>query len=220
MPSNLPKVKKEEGEDIEDEKFQKKKNSGTRTVKKEPLVITKKEEEEEEPEKKNKKRKREEKKKKVKNLKVAASRQKDEISKKEKKVYELPGQRHDPPEMRDPLRIFYETLYEKVPTSEMAAFWMMEWGLLPAGEARKVYEKKLLKSQNQKLNSPSKPKVISVKKSTTIKAKKTSIATSKTIVKTSKERKKVSDSDADDDGDDDSDFISKKAGNRRKLSSK
>ncbi|KAL5226157.1 hypothetical protein ABZP36_012796 [Zizania latifolia] len=27
---------------------------------------------------------------------------------------------------RDPLRIFYESLYEKVPTSEMAATWPMK----------------------------------------------------------------------------------------------
>ncbi|KAJ8631561.1 hypothetical protein MRB53_024884 [Persea americana] len=43
--------------------------------------------------------------------------------KKEKKVYDLPGQKHDPPEERDPLRIFYETLYQQLPSSEMAAFW-------------------------------------------------------------------------------------------------
>ncbi|KAL6867482.1 hypothetical protein ACP4OV_015506 [Aristida adscensionis] len=45
----------------------------------------------------------------------------DEKVKREKKVYELPGQKHDPPAERDPLRIFYESLYEQVPTSEMAA---------------------------------------------------------------------------------------------------
>ncbi|KAG9149015.1 hypothetical protein Leryth_010621 [Lithospermum erythrorhizon] len=43
--------------------------------------------------------------------------------KKEKKVYDLPGQKRDPPEERDSLRIFYESLYEQVPTSEMAAVW-------------------------------------------------------------------------------------------------
>ncbi|KAF0910612.1 hypothetical protein E2562_003044 [Oryza meyeriana var. granulata] len=36
--------------------------------------------------------------------------------KKEKRVYDLPGQKHDPPPERDPLRIFYESLYQQVPT--------------------------------------------------------------------------------------------------------
>lgn len=79
--------------------------------------------------------------------------------KKEKKAYDLPGQKHDPPEkvwvsgsmcslqfwysdvigqsilfyflivsirfilQRDPSRIFYKSLYEQVPGSEMAAIW-------------------------------------------------------------------------------------------------
>ncbi|MCO5551421.1 hypothetical protein L7F22_004924 [Adiantum nelumboides] len=38
-----------------------------------------------------------------------------ELDKKGKKVYELPGQKHDPPEERDPLRIFYESLYHQNP---------------------------------------------------------------------------------------------------------
>lgn len=41
----------------------------------------------------------------------------------EKKVYTLLGQKHDPPEEREPLRIFYESLWKQVPTSEMAEFW-------------------------------------------------------------------------------------------------
>lgn len=80
--------------------------------------------------------------------------------KKEKKAYDMPGQKHDPPEnvcgclvqcvhcsfgiqircdknlfflfliilirfilQRDPSRIFYESLHEQVPGSEMAAIW-------------------------------------------------------------------------------------------------
>ena len=73
----------------------------------------------------------------------------------EKKVYTLPGEKHDPPEevvliqsqicafsqkhvsnnwcyqwffwQREPLRIFYESLWKQIPTSEMAEFW---WGFL------------------------------------------------------------------------------------------
>lgn len=85
-------------------------------------------------------------------------------NKRVKKVYDLPGQKRDPPEERDPLRIFYETLYEQVPNSQMAAFWMMEYGLLPKEEAKKVFEKKLKSSQQQKLGSPMK-QVVNVKKS-------------------------------------------------------
>ncbi|MCO5606066.1 hypothetical protein L7F22_060253 [Adiantum nelumboides] len=41
-----------------------------------------------------------------------------ELDKKGKKVYELPGQKHDPPEERDPLRIFYESLYHQNPKNK------------------------------------------------------------------------------------------------------
>ncbi|XP_010691868.2 uncharacterized protein LOC104905118 isoform X2 [Beta vulgaris subsp. vulgaris] len=40
-------------------------------------------------------------------------------------MYDFPGQKRDPPEQRDPLRIFYETLYQQKPTSELAAVWML-----------------------------------------------------------------------------------------------
>ncbi|XP_021906466.1 uncharacterized protein LOC110821064 isoform X2 [Carica papaya] len=42
--------------------------------------------------------------------------------KREKKVYSLPGQKYDPPEEREPLRIFYESLSKQIPESEMAEF--------------------------------------------------------------------------------------------------
>ncbi|XP_038885131.1 uncharacterized protein LOC120075630 isoform X3 [Benincasa hispida] len=41
----------------------------------------------------------------------------------EKKVFNLPGQKYDPPEEREPLRIFYESLSKQIPASEMAEFW-------------------------------------------------------------------------------------------------
>jgi hypothetical protein len=43
--------------------------------------------------------------------------------KREKKVFTLPGQKHEPPEERDALRIFYETLHDQIPSSEMAEVW-------------------------------------------------------------------------------------------------
>ncbi|XP_010533812.1 PREDICTED: uncharacterized protein LOC104809499 [Tarenaya hassleriana] len=78
-----------------------------------------------------------------------------EVKKREKKMYDLPGQKRDQPEERDPLRIFYESLYKQIPTSEMAQIWMMESGLLPVVEARKVLEKKQMKGG--KFASPAKP---------------------------------------------------------------
>ncbi|KAK4782043.1 hypothetical protein SAY86_016145 [Trapa natans] len=76
--------------------------------------------------------------------------------KREKKVYDLPGQKRDPPEERDPLRIFYESLYKQLPKSEMAQFWMMESGLLPKEEAKKIFEKKQRKAPAHRLSSPEK----------------------------------------------------------------
>ncbi|XP_035835680.1 uncharacterized protein LOC118483965, partial [Helianthus annuus] len=75
---------------------------------------------------------------------------------KEKKVYDLPSQKRDPPEERDPLRIFYESLYSQIPTSEMAAIWMMESGLLHKDVAKKLFEAKRKKAQQQKLGLPMK----------------------------------------------------------------
>jgi len=76
--------------------------------------------------------------------------------KREKRVFTLPGQRHEPPEERDALRIFYETLHEQIPRSEMAEVWMMEHGLLAFAEAKKVLERKQRRAQYQKNGTPSK----------------------------------------------------------------
>ncbi|XVF48555.1 hypothetical protein PTKIN_Ptkin03bG0199900 [Pterospermum kingtungense] len=72
----------------------------------------------------------------------------------EKKVYTLPGQKHDPPEEREPLRIFYESLWKQIPTSEMAEFWMMEHGLLSPERARKAYEKKQRRQKEVRTGTP------------------------------------------------------------------
>ncbi|BFG18549.1 hypothetical protein CerSpe_048240 [Prunus speciosa] len=73
---------------------------------------------------------------------------------KEKKVYTLAGQKFDPPEEREPLRIFYESLSEQIPTSEMAEFWMMEHGLLSPERSRKAFEKKQRKQKQLRLGTP------------------------------------------------------------------
>lgn len=89
---------------------------------------------------------------------------------------------------------------------------MMEWGLLPLNEAKKVYEKKLKKAQQQKLSSP--VKVASVKKTSTATVKKVPKTISKTVTKIPK-KQKASDSEADDDDD----FIMPKKINKQKVSS-
>ncbi|KAK3212982.1 hypothetical protein Dsin_017688 [Dipteronia sinensis] len=69
----------------------------------------------------------------------------------EKKVFTLPGQKFDPPEEREPLRIFYESLWKQIPTSEMAEFWMMEHGLLSPDRAKKAHERKQRKQMELRL---------------------------------------------------------------------
>eukprot|EP00850_Spirogloea_muscicola_P006847 SM000033S12368 [mRNA] locus=s33:507579:508923:+ [translate_table: standard] len=61
--------------------------------------------------------------------------------KKERKVYDSPGQKHDPPEERDPLRLFYESLRQQNPASEMAEVWLLEHGMLALDQAKKAFER-------------------------------------------------------------------------------
>ncbi|KAI4336777.1 hypothetical protein L6164_015259 [Bauhinia variegata] len=132
---------------------------------------------------KNKKKKKEEQ--------PAAGRKK-----REKKVFDLPGQKRDPPEEKEALRIFYETLYKQIPSSEMAQVWMMECGLLPEKEAMKVIEKKQKKGMQHKVTSPVKAidSVMSSTQSVTVKKKTSSpvrSAKKKTTDSTSKKRKEA-----------------------------
>lgn len=75
-------------------------------------------------------------------------------AKTERKVYTLAGQKHDPPEEREPLRIFYESLSKQIPSSEMAEFWMMEHGLLSPEKSKKAYEKKQKRQQQLRNGTP------------------------------------------------------------------
>ncbi|KAH9761222.1 hypothetical protein KPL70_000414 [Citrus sinensis] len=58
--------------------------------------------------------------------------------------------------LREPLRIFYESLSKQIPTSEMAEFWMMEHGLLSPERAKKAYEKKQRKQKQVRMGTPNK----------------------------------------------------------------
>lgn len=71
-----------------------------------------------------------------------------------KKVYTLAGQKYDPPEEREPLRIFYESLSKQIPSSEMAEFWMMEHGLLSPEKAKKASEKKQRRQKQIRMGTP------------------------------------------------------------------
>ncbi|KAJ4950832.1 hypothetical protein NE237_027664 [Protea cynaroides] len=79
------------------------------------------------------------------------------VKAKVKKVYTLAGQKYDPPEEREPLRIFYESLWKQIPSSEMAEFWMMEHGLLSPERAKKTHERKKKKQQQLMMGTPIKP---------------------------------------------------------------
>ncbi|XP_021715189.1 uncharacterized protein LOC110683153 [Chenopodium quinoa] len=74
--------------------------------------------------------------------------------KREKKVFSLTGQKYDPPEEREPLRIFYESLSKQIPSSEMAEFWLMEHGLLSPERAKKAFERKQRKQKQLKMGTP------------------------------------------------------------------
>ncbi|KAL8139256.1 hypothetical protein V2J09_005277 [Rumex salicifolius] len=92
--------------------------------------------------------------------------------KREKKVFSLAGQKYDPPEEREPLRIFYESLSEQIPSSEMAEFWLpgeverdmvdvrkydhklMEHGLLSPERAKRAHEKKQRRQKQLRMGIP------------------------------------------------------------------
>ncbi|KAL6533936.1 hypothetical protein OROHE_013769 [Orobanche hederae] len=80
------------------------------------------------------------------------------IKTREKKVFSLPGQKFDVPEeefiVREPLRIFYESLSRQIPSSEMAEFWLMEHGILSPERAKKAYEKKQRKQKQTRTGTP------------------------------------------------------------------
>lgn len=63
-----------------------------------------------------------------------------EAAKKEKKQYQLAGQKRDPPDENDSLRKFYSSLRKQRPNSEMAEVWLMEHGLLSPQESQNAFD--------------------------------------------------------------------------------
>ncbi|QCD84776.1 DNA ligase 1-like [Vigna unguiculata] len=133
----------------------------------------------------------------------------------EKKVYILLGQKHDPPEQKEPLRVFYESLSKQIPTSEMAEFWLMEHGMLSPESAKRAYEKKQRKQKELRAAAPVKPSKPGTKTETSQKqqkaSKKDDIKAKKTIVESDDDDDEEEDEEEDNDNDndnDDNEFIS------------
>mmetsp|Transcript_39175 Transcript_39175/g.47431 ORF Transcript_39175/g.47431 Transcript_39175/m.47431 type:complete len:202 (-) Transcript_39175:553-1158(-) len=74
-----------------------------------------------------------------------------DADKKEKKIYDLPGQKRDPPEEGESLRKFYTSLRQQKPESEMAEVWLMEHGLLDADEAQDAFDRQKLRKERARL---------------------------------------------------------------------
>lgn len=62
-------------------------------------------------------------------------------AKREKKVYDLPGQTKETPVETDPLRMFYSSLLEQRPESEMAEKWCLQHGLIDKARVEEVAKK-------------------------------------------------------------------------------
>merc|ERR1712087_1075313 len=73
-------------------------------------------------------------------------------AKKGKKVYDMPGQKKDPPSELSGGRIFYETLRTQMPESKMAEEYLLKFGLLPMEEATRLVEQQE-KVKQKKVNS-------------------------------------------------------------------
>ncbi|KOM30635.1 hypothetical protein LR48_Vigan01g018900 [Vigna angularis] len=121
------------------------------------------------------------------------------IKVRQKKVYTLHGQKHDPPEQKEPLRVFYESLSKQIPTSEMAEFWLMEHGMLSPESAKRAFEKKQRKQKELRAAAPVKPSKPETKTETSQKQQQ---ASKNGDIKA---KKKIVESDDDDDEEEDND---------------
>mmetsp|Transcript_23585 Transcript_23585/g.44974 ORF Transcript_23585/g.44974 Transcript_23585/m.44974 type:complete len:175 (-) Transcript_23585:264-788(-) len=76
-----------------------------------------------------------------------------------KKVYDMPGQKRDPPMEGDSLRKFYTSLREQRPDSEMAEQYLMDHGLLTKEEAelavKRAAKRKAKAADKAKSGTPS-----------------------------------------------------------------
>ena len=56
-------------------------------------------------------------------------------------MYELPGQKKDTPDELDCLRMFYESMYNENPQSELAEKWCLIHGIIPRNKLDAVIKK-------------------------------------------------------------------------------
>ncbi|CAL5223558.1 g6091 [Coccomyxa viridis] len=145
--------------------------------------------------------------------------------KKERKVYELPGQTRDTPQEVDPLRKFYTSLREQRPESAIAAKWLLQVGLLPP-EVAKVEAVKLRNARSPMKaakpgTSTSGAKRKAAAGGNTGSAKKAKPAENGAKKKQPRKRKaQTGESESEDDDDEDSDFDEQPLVKRRKSASK
>merc|ERR1719233_1696105 len=109
-------------------------------------------------------------------------------AKKGKKVYDMPGQKKDPPSELSGGRIFYETLRSQIPESKMAEEYLLKFGLLPLEEATRLVEQQE-KVKQKKVNSEKLKKGNSSRKRA-VRAKKKKGNKSRKKAKVSKKSKK------------------------------
>ena len=67
-----------------------------------------------------------------------------------------PGQKYPTPSPGNGDRVFYETLYQQKPTSEMAQEWVIAYGVLENDDALKLYTA-LCKKKGKPVALPSPP---------------------------------------------------------------
>ncbi|KAK9839457.1 hypothetical protein WJX81_003542 [Elliptochloris bilobata] len=137
----------------------------------------------------------------------------ESVVKRERKVYDMPGQTKPTPDELDPLRKFYTSTLEQLPGSEMAKRWLLQHGLLLREEAEElVGSQKSLKSPGKSpAANRSRPAVKMEGAGMKEAAAKKAGSGSKSATKRPAKRKAVAEEseDKDDDDDEDEDFGAK-----------
>lgn len=133
------------------------------------------------------------------------SSQKENERKQVKKIYEMPGQTRETPPEEDPLRRFYTTLLEQVPTSEMARRWCAIHGLLDVEAAAAWVEEQARKrgSKSPSKSQTRRPASVAGKSSGKTSSSLETKQKTKTKAKAEVKKRKVESDDDDDDDNDD-----------------
>jgi len=114
---------------------------------------------------------------------------KGKLTKTGRKVFDMPGQKKDPPSELSGSRIFYETLKTQIPESKMAEEYLLKFGLLPREEATRIWEE--LEKIKKKKGSNANVKKAKASKLKTTKRKARRARTRKRKSSKSKKKSKV-----------------------------